>query len=52
MIRRMALTILALSLAGVAHAHQGTMDFPGAQTLMGTFKAFAIYAAAKSLLFN
>ena len=24
---------------------QGTMDFSGAQTLMGTFKTFAIYAA-------
>ncbi len=29
----------------VAHA-QGTMDFSGAQTLMGTFKTFAIYAGA------
>ncbi|RXH54435.1 ATP-dependent DNA helicase [Granulicella sibirica] len=36
-IRLMAPTLLALSLAGVAHA-QGTMDFSGAQTLMGTFK--------------
>ena len=31
--------------AGVAHA-QGTMDFSGATTLMGTFKTFAIYAGA------
>lgn len=31
--------------SGVAHA-QGTMDFSGAQTLMGTFKTFAIYAGA------
>ncbi len=42
-------TMLALTLAGVgssvAHA-QGTMDFSGAQTLMGTFKTFAIYAGA------
>ncbi|MBB5064892.1 hypothetical protein [Granulicella mallensis] len=38
-----ALFVLALS--GVAHA-QGTMDFSGAQTLMGTFKTFAIYAGA------
>ena len=41
-------TLLALSFAGiasVAHA-QGTMDFSGAQTLMGTFKTFAIYAGA------
>ena len=36
---------LALSFAAVAHA-QGTMDFSGAQTLMGTFKTFAIYAGA------
>src|SRR3984957_13354964 len=38
-------TALALSFATVAHA-QGTMDFSGAQTLMGTFKTFAIYAGA------
>src|SRR5665213_2135515 len=42
-------TLLALTFAGVgssvAHA-QGTMDFSGAQTLMGTFKTFAIYAGA------
>jgi hypothetical protein len=44
-IRVMAPTLLALSFAGVAHA-QGTMDFSGAQTLMGTFKTFAIYAGA------
>ena len=31
--------------SGVAHA-QGTMDFSGAQTLMGTFKTFCIYAGA------
>ena len=37
--------LLALSFAGVVHA-QGTMDFSGAQTLMGTFKTFAIYAGA------
>jgi len=40
-------TLIALAFAGVgssvAHA-QGTMDFSGAQTLMGTFKTFAIYA--------
>jgi hypothetical protein len=41
----MAPTLVALSLAGVAHA-QGTMDFSGAQTLMGTFKTFAVYAGA------
>jgi hypothetical protein len=37
--------LVALSFAGAAHA-QGTMDFSGAQTLMGTFKTFAIYAGA------
>jgi hypothetical protein len=46
--RVMGPTILALSFAGIANvAHaQGTMDFSGAQTLMGTFKTFAIYAGA------
>jgi hypothetical protein len=43
--RVLAPTLLALSFAGVAHA-QGTMDFSGAQTLMTTFKTFAIYAGA------
>lgn len=42
-------TLVALTVSGVgsgvAHA-QGTMDFSGAQTLMGTFKTFAIYAGA------
>jgi hypothetical protein len=42
-------TLAALLFAGVgssvAHA-QGTMDFSGAQTLMGTFKTFAMYAGA------
>jgi hypothetical protein len=37
--------LLALTISTVAHA-QGTMDFSGAQTLMGTFKTFAIYAGA------
>jgi hypothetical protein len=45
LIRVMAPTIIALSFAGVAHG-QGTMDFSGAQTLMGTFKTFAMYAGA------
>jgi hypothetical protein len=41
-----ALVMLTLgAVASVAHA-QGTMDFSGAQTLMGTFKTFAIYAGA------
>lgn len=38
-------TLCALSLATAAHA-QGTMDFSGAQTLMETFKTFAMYAGA------
>jgi hypothetical protein len=37
-------TLAALTFAGVEHA-QGTMDFSGAQTLMGTFKTFASAAA-------
>jgi hypothetical protein len=45
----MSPTIVALMFAGigsgVAHA-QGTMDFSGAQTLMSTFKTFAMYAGA------
>jgi hypothetical protein len=44
-IRVVAPTLLALSFAGIAHA-QGTMDFSGAQTLMTTFKTFAVYAGA------
>ncbi len=43
--RALAPTLFALAFAGVAHA-QGTMDFSGAQTLMGTFKTFAVYAGA------
>ena len=41
-------TLVAFSIAGVASvAHaQGTMDFSGAQTLMSTFKTFAMYAGA------
>jgi hypothetical protein len=38
-------TLVVLTFADVAHA-QGTMDFSGAQTLMTTFKTFAIYAGA------
>ncbi|AXC13841.1 traI protein (DNA helicase I) [Acidisarcina polymorpha] len=43
--RMLAPTLIALSFASAAHA-QGTMDFSGAQTLMGTFKTFAVYAGA------
>jgi hypothetical protein len=45
LIRVLAPTLLVLSFASAAHA-QGTMDFSGAQTLMGTFKTFAMYAGA------
>ena len=41
-LRVMAPALFALTFASVAHA-QGTMDFSGAQTLMGTFKSIAIY---------
>ena len=44
-IRTLFPALFALSLATAAHA-QGTMDFSGAQTLMGTFKTFAMYAGA------
>ncbi len=44
-LRVMAPTLVALTFASAAHA-QGTMDFTGAQTLMTTFKTFAIYAGA------
>ena len=43
--RAMAPILFAFTLSSVAHA-QGTMDFSGAQTLMGTFKTFAVYAGA------
>lgn len=42
---RFAPLLLSLAISSVAHA-QGTMDFSGAQTLMGTFKTFAMYAGA------
>ena len=44
-IRAFAPALVALSIATAAHA-QGTMDFSGAQTLMATFKTFAIYAGS------
>ncbi len=44
-VRVTAPTLIALLFASAAQA-QGTMDFSGAQTLMGTFKTFAIYAGA------
>jgi len=41
-------TLVAFSFAALANVAQaqGTMDFSGAQTLMGTFKTFAMYAGA------
>lgn len=46
-VRVMGPTLVALTFAGVAHA-QGTMDFSGAQTLMGTFnKRFAYVAVSR-----
>ena len=44
-LRAIVPALIAMSFAAVAHA-QGTMDFSGAQTLMGTFKTFAMYAGA------
>jgi hypothetical protein len=44
-LRSLRPVFVMLALSAVAHA-QGTMDFSGAQTLMGTFKTFAIYAGA------
>jgi carotenoid cleavage dioxygenase-like enzyme len=41
--RMMGPTLVALTFAGVAHA-QGTMDFSGAQTLMGSFNTGLPYA--------
>lgn len=45
LLKTLAPAFVAVSFAGVCHA-QGTMDFSGAQTLMGTFKTFAMYAGA------
>ena len=44
-VRVMAPTVVALTFAGIAHA-QGTIDFTGAQGVMSSFKAFALYAGA------
>jgi hypothetical protein len=43
-VRVMGPTLVALTFAGVAHA-QGTMDFSGAQTLMGTFNPRFAYVS-------
>ena len=44
-VRAVAPILFVFALSSAAQA-QGTMDFSGAQTLMGTFKTFAIYAGA------
>jgi hypothetical protein len=44
-VRTIAPMLLVCVLSSAAQA-QGTMDFSGAQTLMSTFKTFAIYAGA------
>jgi hypothetical protein len=44
-LRALAPSLITLTFVAAAHA-QGTMDFSGAQTLMTTFKTFAIYAGA------
>src|SRR5882757_337171 len=49
--RVMGPTLVALAFAGVAHA-QGTMDFSGAQTLMGTFNVGSSAIQSKIVLSN
>ena len=49
--RTIALALFALALSGVAHA-QGTMDFSGAQTLMGTFNVGASPIQSQIVLAN
>jgi hypothetical protein len=44
-LRALTPALVMLAFSAVAHA-QGTMDFSGAQTLMTTFKTFAIFAGA------
>jgi hypothetical protein len=43
--RAVELALFLLAISNAAQA-QGTMDFSGAQTLMTTFKTFAMYAGA------
>jgi TrbC/VIRB2 pilin len=45
LVRAMAPTLIAMSIASVAHA-QGTISFSGAQTFMQTVQTFAEYAGA------
>jgi hypothetical protein len=44
-LRGMGPMLLGMTLAAAAQA-QGTIDFSGANTVMGSFKTFAIYAGA------
>ena len=44
-VKALSPSLFILVFASMAHA-QGTMDFSGAQTLLGTFKTFAVYAGA------
>ena len=44
-IRSMGPRLLAFTFVAAAHA-QGTIDFSGANTVMGSFKTFAIFAGA------
>lgn len=44
-VRAAGSALLLFTVTALAHA-QGTMDFSGATTLMGTFKTFAIYAGS------
>lgn len=43
--RTLAPTLIALSVATAAHA-QGTIDFSGANSVMTSFKTFALFAGA------
>src|ERR1700678_2468762 len=49
--RVMAPTFFALAISSVAQA-QGTMDFSGAQTLMGTFKNHIVYVVLARKVFG
>ncbi|MBB5066641.1 hypothetical protein [Granulicella mallensis] len=44
-VRAIAPALFALTLSSAAHA-QGTMDFSGAQTLMGTFNSLTAYTVS------
>ena len=44
-VRNLAPVLITLAFSAAAHA-QGTIDFSGANTLMGSFKTFAVFAGA------